>query len=219
MLFIVAAPLPYGYYVLLRFVATGKFLRAFLVRRIGLNYEIPRKPRCAVAALVCIGFLASPASASGANFPESKRETTPDRGLLERAIDGGDPATMNDVGVFYDDAANNANEALKWFLKGALAGSKPSRMNLAMALFEGRVFKQDRALALFWMRLAEIDGPIISEGYMVHPSMRRKLNEAELLRSDALFEKFGASQMIPREAIPVLPAVELPRENRSQPPD
>jgi hypothetical protein len=66
-------------------------------------------------------------------------------------------------------------------------------MNLAMALYEGRVFKQDRALALFWMRLSEIEGPVLSEGYLVYPSMRRKLDEADLLRSDELFEKFGAS--------------------------
>ena len=167
---------------------------------------MPRETNRIVAT---IGFLASlifTAPAIGASDLQGKSRSGPDSALLERAIDGGDPTAMNDVGVFYDDVANNGHEALRWFLKGALAGSKPSRMNLAMALYEGRVFKQDRALALFWMRLAEIDGPIIDEGYMVYPRMRRKLSETELLRSDELFEKFGASQTIPPEAIPDLPS-------------
>lgn len=175
-----------------------------------LSHRIPREINRIVATLGFLALLIFTAPAIGASDPQSKAQSGPDSALLERAIDGGDPSAMNDIGVFYDDIANNTNEALKWFLKGALAGSKPARLNLAMALFSGRGFPKDRAQALFWMRLAEIDGPVLSEGTLVNPSLARKMSEAEQQRGNELFEKFKTTQTIPSEAIPILPTVVLP---------
>jgi TPR repeat protein len=121
---------------------------------------------------------------------------------LKLAAEGNDPVAMNDLGAAYDEMGDTPH-ALKWYLKGAVGGSKPGQFNLAIALFVGRGVALDKGLALFWMRVAEENGPVI-EGGITHPSMYRKMTDTARQRGVQLYEKYIATKAIPPESIPKL---------------
>ena len=78
-----------------------------------MAHQLLQKLNRTVASVVCFSFLTVSASATSASFPNGTFGAAAEDVLLERAIDGGDPSAMNDVGVFYDDVAENAHEALR----------------------------------------------------------------------------------------------------------
>lgn len=121
---------------------------------------------------------------------------------LRIAADAQNSVAMNDLGVAYDELEDTPR-ALKWFLRGAVAGSKPAQFNLSIALFVGRGVALDKGLALFWMRVAEENGPVIEDG-ITHPSLHRKMTDTARQRGDELYEKYLATKAIPPESIPKL---------------
>jgi TPR repeat protein len=121
---------------------------------------------------------------------------------LRIAADAHNSVAMNDLGVAYDELGDTPH-ALKWFLNGAVTGSRPAQFNLSIALFVGRGVELDKGLALFWMRVAEEAGPVIDSG-ITHPSLLTKMTDAARQRGLDLYEKYLATKAIPPESIPKL---------------
>lgn len=122
---------------------------------------------------------------------------------LTIAVDSQNPEAMNDLGVAYDELRED-EKALPWYIRAASAGHKLAQINLSMMLFEGRGgLTIDNAASLFWMRVAENQGPLIDEK-LFHQRLWARMSPMDRRRAEVLFQHFQESGVIPPEAIPTV---------------
>jgi len=120
---------------------------------------------------------------------------------LKVAVGAENPEAMKDLGRAYDELREDA-KALPWYLRAATAGQSEAQFHLALMLFSGRGgLKSNKALSLFWMRVAESKGPVALD-ILFHLRFWAMLSPMDRRRAEELFQRYQERGIIPSQEIP-----------------